>query len=95
MVDGRSPVRDAVQDDQVVVLLLLESRELVLIEGSPVGQEVKLPNSAHDLEIVGGVLKTFVGLDETDFAPFGRELPHEVGTIRDGFRQPIEKRAFS
>ena len=76
------------------MLLLLESRQLVLVEGSPVGDEVKLPNSAHDLELVGGVLKTFVGLDETDLASLGRELTHEVRAVRDGFCQPTEKRAF-
>ena len=54
-----------------MVLLLLESRELVLLKGSPVGEEVKLPYSAHDVELVGGVLGTFVVLDEKDLAPFG------------------------
>ena len=50
---------------------------------------------ANDPELVGGFLKTFVGLDETDLASLGRELTHEVRAVRDGFCQPIEKRAFS
>ena len=34
--------REAVQDDQVVVLLLLKSRELVLVKRTPVSDQMEL-----------------------------------------------------